>query len=1409
MATTEKNGTARAKEKAARFKRFYWVLGTIVVAAVLFTFYYSVYVSSQQTYYNERAFRLLSSMADRFSLQVRIAGNVLRASASFPDANTANDYIHTALHGKIQDHDYTITNWHKADSSVKPSRQGTLTLFMPESANSFRVRADYREMFANPGDAEETKEIAAPDKPCGGARADISLCAAINFDPLIRPSFHDLEEGFFDDVLVADSEGNVLYQESSQGIRIQNISGLQFSLDNAGSGSSLLKLNASSSAATGANTPHSFASLIQTSGQATIQLAGSEYALFFQPLSVSLKQGEQERRLVLCGLRTEKHAHAQTLVLPYTYLLWSVLILLTIFALGWPVLKFYYMSPKERLQSRQILYLLASILLATALVTLIALNASYQLTSDDMSRRELIRLARQINTNFTQELSSAMNTLDTLSVNPSVLKLVGDDANGNRADFLEHQGELCKDCQLSYPYFRFFFLASKDGSQIVKYTVNHESTPWTNVKEEPFFHPVMDGDLDQFQLLDGTRQLRMDPLFSPNTGEFLVTLAAPWSGADAAPQQRNRATVAYPKTKNPVIKVLAIKVESLVKPVLPTGFGFAVVAPDGKVLFHSSAVRNLNEDFIKEARGDVSLQALLAQGSTGVLDINYLGTKKKMWITPLQAAIHPRLTLVVFKDVSDTTTMNMAVVVVFSVLVMCYAILPVFLVVLVHVVRRKEYPLEVIWPNCSRRSHYLHLVVANIVLSAAYFQRYVFYGLTRALITVLAVALVAALYPFLECRKYLRTLANVLVVIAVVVASGLSWVLGIAVLFAVYAFYTSLGEAIDRWLLGRFSLKLTYTFAAASLLMILVVVPGAGFFKVSYDFVHKLFVQSRQLDLAERLEQRRQYIGDFYAHLSANPSFERKRQLEEMDRYDKLFLNCPVIGQDSPRDVSSSFVERGILDLTSYFPLNPFAAQLEALARTRKDIPGHKWQVVDTDVFGQRTCHPRVLAASGMRLAPSDPGGHGDLGEAIFTPVPIWPALDWRVRLWLMAAIAGLAGWIHFVPRRLFLLDLESLPPLDEWKPQEKGLVPHLPQNILLLGHPKSGKGLTIKKFHHAHLLDFAEMATTGKWDLPADCPKVVALNHFEFGIDDAELNMKKLRTLEELIHVRHRRIILLSTIDPLYYLNAGCPDVVVPGDNKSIAAAIDILDRWAVVLTPFRKVTIEDITIQGFYRVAQQLRNKREDLEFHKFIDLVVEECDHTAQLRKMGAAILRAYRKDEGLSKEQLIQELLDRADSYYRVLWSTCTQDERLVLYQLARDGWANLKNTFAIQHLQRRKLIVVPAQVSARNPWAGNSALSTLKGPIGIRIMNESFRQFIRISQQRDEIEAWEREGDQSVWRFLKLSLGILAVAGAAWLLYSQQQFFNLIVAYVGALGAAAGVVFKLVSDLRGKNPAPAG
>jgi hypothetical protein len=445
-------------------------------------------------------------------------------------------------------------------------------------------------------------------------------------------------------------------------------------------------------------------------------------------------------------------------------------------------------------------------------------------------------------------------------------------------------------------------------------------------------------------------------------------------------------------------------------------------------------------------------------------------------------------------------------------------------------------------------------------------------------------------------------------------------------------------------------------------------------------------------------------------------------------------------------------------------------------------------------------------------------GGH----PIVVSRNPIWPTLYWRISIWLSPLIV-LAIWIYFVFGRLFLLDTEPLPALDLWKPEPRkdGRPYRLKHNIMVLGHPKSGKRLTVKDIEGVQILDLAVMGTKVKWDIPEECADVVALNHFEFQIDEAQANAEKLRILEELIYVRGKRVIILSTIDPLYYLAAGCPQTVLVDEKKDISVAIQLLDRWAAVLTRFQKVRIQDITENRFKKTGfLNLINNREYIAFGKLARLVMDECDHTAQLRKIGTRILGlrypSVGKDKNQmnipSREELVQDLLDRADSYYRTLWATCTSDERLVLYQLAQDGWANPKNAVAIQHLQRRRLITRP--IIKRDSSCGEHDKLGHLGkdhcrPVGIRVMNESFRQFVCHSQHRDEIAAWEQEGEQSRWRFLKMSLGILAVAVASWLLYSQQQFFNAIVAYAGALGIAAGAVFKLVANFRGRSSAPSG
>ncbi len=299
-------------------------------------------------------------------------------------------------------------------------------------------------------------------------------------------------------MLITDADGNVLYQESVDGIRIENLNTALLLSAASNSDNLLSKITTTGKSQSSGETTRASSSFSQTSSEETVTLAGSDYDLYLQPLPILLTQEKQDQRLVLCGLRTLKHEHAQTLSLPYTYLLWGILVLLAIFALGWPVLKLQYMNPKERLQSRQILYLIASVLLGAVLITLIALNASYKLITDEISRSELSQLSDQINKNVRNELHDALSTLDIMAKDPNLLKLVANVSStgepqgdeGTQAAFLSSYDTKFKISNLPYPYFSYFFLADDSGWQRLKVTVNKTRTPWTNVKDQPFFRPV-------------------------------------------------------------------------------------------------------------------------------------------------------------------------------------------------------------------------------------------------------------------------------------------------------------------------------------------------------------------------------------------------------------------------------------------------------------------------------------------------------------------------------------------------------------------------------------------------------------------------------------------------------------------------------------------------------------------------------------------------------------------------------------------------------------------------------------------------------------------------------------------------------------------------------------------------------
>ena len=87
----------------------------------------------------------------------------------------------------------------------------------------------------------------------------------------------------------------------------------------------------------------------------------------------------------------------------------------------------------------------------------------------------------------------------------------------------------------------------------------------------------------------------------------------------------------------------------LVDPVMPPGFGFALIDHKGTVQFHSSSKRNLCENFFQEASPRQNLEAFAKSAIPSYTDLEYRAKNIRAYITPFSGT---PWTLVVFSDKS-------------------------------------------------------------------------------------------------------------------------------------------------------------------------------------------------------------------------------------------------------------------------------------------------------------------------------------------------------------------------------------------------------------------------------------------------------------------------------------------------------------------------------------------------------------------------------------------------------------------------------------------------------------------------------------------------------------------------------------------------------------------------------------
>jgi hypothetical protein len=290
----------------------------------------------------------------------------------------------------------------------------------------------------------------------------------------------------------------------------------------------------------------------------------------------------------------------------------------------------------------------------------------------------------------------------------------------------------------------------------------------------------------------------------------------------------------------------------------------------------------------------------------------------------------------------------------------------------------------------------------------------------------------------------------------------------------------------------------------------------------------------------------------------------------------------------------------------------------------------------------------------------------------------------------------------------------------------------------------------------------------------------MVIINHFEYNIKDPTTNTVKLNFLEALMQKGKSRVIIISTVHPVSFLNSFNEQTANSMADGTSTIKDNDLERWHVLLGHFR-IVIEPLEYSNIPGDAKTMER------------IIMEETQYTHFLHKMQSLSLKMQppiREDDyraiGAVTNSLVFKLQLISQYFYTYIWQSLTQEEKFLLYDLAEDGLVNSYDEYNLSMLICKGLVI------------------RINGTL--TLFNKGFRNFILTSIGNAEVNRIKKlVRDTGNWGNLKTPLTLAILAILAFLFASQQEAYSSIITYITALGAGLSGVFKLFSMIGDNNP----
>ncbi len=1006
-------------------------------------------------------------------------------------------------------------------------------------------------------------------------RGAVLLCGQSPLEATIESATRDLVGTGFEDVALITSSGRVLYQNQSSALRLATLGDLPAAIK---SGKSPADDKASD--AGGKVAPSALAG-VNYSRVTDLSFAERNYKLLLQPVGVLVSDVAQTSNpeklpgLELVGIIDEATLTAAARSLPYDWLIDITGFLLLALVLTWPVLKILKMGPAEGFRSRETLAFGFSMIAAAMLVTLLACYNS-QVFSFESTDDNLKTVAHSIDTNFKKEITAGLQTLGRVSASADVrdeLRRALERKESLR--FRAHPAVFAKESYFrndtrfsAYRWFDQIFWADEQGNQILKWSTQAQATGQTKVSDEAWFQKAVQGRYWTLQCVDAKpASFVLDTVYSPNTTDYFGMLA---QVQDVAGKK--------------IVAAMVIPFVSVMNPLLSPMDGFAILDEKGVVRFHSDVAKNLRENFLNEIRPSNDVRSAVDARMPALLTATYNAKSYRIAIQPISFDGNEAWTLVVFHDLTLRQRFFLNVLVLTITYTASYlftlaALVAIGVLLIRAVASWMKLPLKEDWlrPTANER----FIVWALVALSALLLV--VFRLLTgpdhrqlQYLATVLLLPL-AGLLAFYFGLRY---------------PSALGWLHRAGAAKPVVCNLAQPGCAERKAAAFRARCRIgagsVLGIALTLLLTLVSIFPATEFFEMAFNDSTVPNMEDMQVGTARNVLARNNRI---YAYvrtiptetgtpLQPDPALLKARLSETLDRY-----TLPVAAKGK--------VRRTKLDCWLPNPTRNHWPDVQAGPRVSWLFANTAGVLKDLLPFPEAIRDGRAVEGSWrwrengavLEMQPPQPDpqdlaqqsnkpGRASPAEAALSTFPIVNALPAfrhqnKCGFVILALVFLLFWFTRYTVLRRFGLDLRpSSDPFPEASLPD--LARDSSRNVLALNFPPSANPEAVASMNlpaAVQVFSVDELLCAADWkSLVKNCTELIVVLCFELGIKDPQKRTKTLELLEQIVDDPKRKLLLVSTLDPVYHLYSGrLRDL-----KKMSQAELKTYSRWLNVLNSF-----------------------------------------------------------------------------------------------------------------------------------------------------------------------------------------------------------------------------------------------